>query len=516
MKKEHFYITTPLYYVNAKPHIGHAYTNVLCDAFSRYHRFLGQDVFFLTGTDEYGSKIEKAARDQGTNPKEYVNKMVPEFKELWKILNIKYDYFIRTTDTYHKDVVQNILRDLEAKGEIYKASYEGWYCTPCESFWTQLQLDEGKCPDCRRDVQKLSEENYFFKLSKYQDWLIQHIQDFPDFIRPEMRKNEILGFLRQPLEDLCITRPKKRLGWGIPYPNSEDHVVYVWFDALINYVSAVGFTLDGGKFESHWPADLHLVGKDILRQHAVYWPIMLKACGLDVPRTVLAHGWWTMAGSKVSKSRGNIVDPVELVKKYGVDAFRYYLLREVTVGFDGAFSEDLLRERYTSDLANDLGNLWFRFAAMLGKYFSANLPEFKDEYLKESLMQESFKLWNQVREAMLHYDPRQALEAVWKVITKANQFVEEKKPWVLAKDSSKKAELAATMVALGECLAHVSYVLRSFLPETGKQILTRLHLAVDMPMTKEEDFAKPFLSAGIQIERGEALFPRLEEEVEKS
>ncbi len=352
-----FYLTTPLYYVNAKPHIGHAYTNVLCDTFARWHRFRGEEVFFLTGTDEHGTKIEKAAREQNQEPRNYVDEMVPQFKKLWGLLGIEYDFFTRTTDEAHKNVVQNVLRDLEKKGDIYKSNYKGWYCTPCESFWTALQLKEGRCPDCGREVQELSEENYFFRLSKYRDWLIGYIEKHPDFVRPEIRRNEILGFLREPLEDLSITRPRSRLAWGIDFPGSQDHVVYVWFDALMNYVSAAGYSVDEKKFQRLWPADLHLVGKDILRQHAVYWPIMLKAMGVEMPKTVFAHGWWTMAGAKVSKSRGNAVDPVELVKKYGVDAFRYFLLREVTVGFDGAFSEDLLAERYTSDLANDLGNL---------------------------------------------------------------------------------------------------------------------------------------------------------------
>jgi len=512
MTKKHFYLTTPLYYVNAKPHIGHAYTNVLCDAFARYHRLLGESVFFLTGTDEHGTKIEKAARESEKEPKIYVDEMVPEFQKLWNLLGIRYDYFIRTTDAEHKEVVRNILRDLESKGDIYKASYTGWYCTPCESFWTGLQLEEGKCPDCRREVQELSEENYFFKLSQYQDWLIDYIQAHPDFIRPEMRKNEIMAFLREPLEDLCITRPRARLAWGIEYPTSPDHVIYVWFDALINYVSAIRYTTDADRFAAFWPVDLHLVGKDILRQHAVYWPIMLRACGLEMPKTVLAHGWWTIAGSKVSKSRGNVVDPVEIVTKYGVDAFRYFLLHEVTIGSDGAYSEDLLRERYTTDLANDLGNLWFRLASMLGKYFSGELPhEAGEREFEVSLLRDSFELWDSVRSAMLDYNPRKALDEIWKVVTQANQFIEEKKPWVLAKDEAQRGELARVMVVLTECLAHVACVLQALLPNTAVQILKRLHLPEEMVIKQLGEYARPFVKAGVKIERGEALFPRLEE-----
>ena len=325
-----------------------------------------------------------------------------------------------------------------------------------------------------------------------------------------MRRNEILAFLREPLEDLCITRPKTRLQWGIEYPNSKDHVVYVWFDALINYVSAIGMMVDEKKFSTYWPADIHLVGKDILRQHAVYWPIMLKACGVEMPKTVLAHGWWTMAGSKVSKSRGNIVDPVVLVKIYGVDPFRYFLLREVTVGFDGAYSEDLLRQRYTSDLANDLGNLWFRLASMLEKYFGGNVPD-QEGIDSEPLVTETYALWDKVNKAMERLDPRAALEGIWAVITTANQFVEEKKPWVLAKDPARKEELATALTALAECLAHLGVILLPFLPETARKILDRLKLSTRLTMPSSQDFKKRLLPAGLHVERGEALFPKLEE-----
>lgn len=513
MNAKPFYITTPLYYVNAKPHIGHAYTNILCDTFARYRRFLGEEVFFLTGTDEHGTKIEKAAREQNKPPRQYVDDMVPEFKKLWTLLGIDYDYFIRTTDDSHKKIVQTILRDLEQKGDIYKADYKGWYCTPCESFWTRLQLIEGKCPDCHREVQELSEENYFFKLSKYQSWLIDYIQARPDFIRPEMRKNEILGFLKEPLEDLCITRPRARLAWGIDYPTSQEHVVYVWFDALINYVSAAEFGVNPKKFQSLWPADVHMVGKDILRQHAVFWPIMLKACGIEMPKIVMAHGWWTMSGAKVSKSRGNAVDPITLVNQYGSDAFRYFLLREVTIGFDGAFSEDLLAERYTTHLANDLGNLWFRLVAMLDKYFSGVIPQNTDHFIqsKETLLMRTLDLFEQVRAAMNQYDPREALTYIWQVITLCNQFVEEKKPWVLAKDSSRKEELAVCLRILAECVAHIAFLLRSFMPETSKKIIERFGLSFERTIKSEADYRVSFLKEGTPVQRGDVLFPRLEE-----
>ncbi len=503
-----FYITTPLYYVNAKPHIGHAYTNVLCDTFTRFRRLRGEKVFFLTGTDEHGTKIEKTAKDAGKEARQYVDEMVPQFKSLWELLGIKYDFFIRTTDEEHKKIVQDILRELEAKDEIYKASYKGWYCTPCESFWTQLQLVEGKCPDCRRDVQELSEENYFFRMSKYQEWLMNYIQQNPDFIRPQMRRNEILGFLREPLEDLCITRPRARLAWGIDYPTSKDHVIYVWFDALINYVSATRYASVKEKFGSLWPADVHVVGKDILRQHTVYWPIMLKACGLEIPKTVMAHGWWTMSGAKVSKSRGNAVDPIELVKKYSVDAFRYFLLKEVTIGFDGAFSEDLLAERYTTDLANDFGNLWFRLVSMLDKYFEGKIPAYDAKSFPKAPLSETFK---KVSAAMAQYDPRTALAALWEKLTYLNQSIEENKPWALAKDPAQREKLASFLGLLAEWVAHIAVLGSPFLPDSTRKILERLKLPIDWTLKSEDDFTKPFLKTGQSVERGEALFPRLDD-----
>lgn len=501
-----YYLTTPIYYVNGKPHIGHAYTSILCDTFARFHRMLGEKVFYLTGTDEHGIKVQKAAAEQGKDPKAFVDEIVPKFKELWELLGVKYDHFVRTTDGYHKQVVQKVLADLEKKGDIYKASYHGWYCTPCESFWTELQLKDGKCPDCNRAVEKLEEENYFFKLSKYQDWLIEYIRENPGFVRPDYRKNEILGFLREPLEDLCITRPKARLTWGIDYPGSKDHVVYVWFDALLNYISAASYGIDEKRFASLWPADLQLLGKDILRQHAVYWPIMLKAMGIGMPKLVFAHGWWKIGEAKMSKSLGNIVDPVEVVKKYGSDVLRYFLLNEVTLGLDGTYSEDLLIERYSSDLANGLGNLWHRTASMIEKYFEGKVPQGKTG----SRFYMPLKLWEDVSKAILAYEPREALGEIWSVITEANQFVEKNKPWVLAKDSSKREELADVLFNLADRVAHVAILLQAFMPETAKKILGRLKIESPEKIHTDTEFRKPLVVAGTAIEKGEPLFPRLD------
>lgn len=508
-KSKPFYITTPLYYVNAKPHIGHAYTNIVCDTFARFHRFLGEEVRFMTGTDEHGTKIDRAAKDQGKEAKAYVDEMVPLFQSLWTTLGIEYDYFIRTTDANHKQIVQSILKALEAQGDIYRGKYKGSYCTPCESFWTETQLLEGKCPDCHRAVQQLEEENYFFKLSKYQSWLVGYIRECPKFVWPETRRNEILSFLERPLEDLCITRPRSRLAWGIAYPSSPEHVVYVWFDALVNYVSGVGYSKDIKQFSRFWPADLHVVGKDILRQHAIYWPIMLKAIGVGMPRTVLAHGWWTIEGSKVSKSSGNVVDPFEISERYGVDAFRYYLLHEARLGLDGSYSEELLVERLNSDLADDLGNLVLRATSMLERYFNGNIPETVERVgaIHESpLRKKATDMSEQVKKAMLGFEPQEALDAIWEVVREANRYVEQNKPWLLAKES-KTEQLGDFLVTLLDTVRLLGIILTPFLPSTAGKILSSFGI---QKRPGFEDLQLGRLSTGLHVEKGEPLFPKVE------
>ncbi|MFH1441340.1 MAG: methionine--tRNA ligase [Candidatus Omnitrophota bacterium] len=515
-----FYITTPLYYVNASPHIGHSYTNIAADSIARFmRRLLGNDnVWLLTGTDEHGQKIQKAACEAGLSPKEFADKTVCQFKGLWEKLNISYNDFIRTTEDRHIKAVQKVLEILHKKGDIYQDKYEGWYCTPCETFWIESQLtgQQGKnpsaghldpgdisgegshkvCPDCKRQVEKITEINYFFKLKKYQPWLIKYIEDNPDFIRPEIRRNEVLSFLKlNELTDLCISRPKARLSWGIPLPFSPEHVTYVWFDALINYISAVGEFDSEGIYKSEiWPADLHLIGKDILRQHAVYWPIMLKALGIEIPKTVFAHGWWMVGENKMSKSRGNVVSPLEMVDRFGIDVYRYFLLRDVRFGFDGNFSEEAIIKRFNSDLANDLGNLVYRTLTMIEKYYQGNVPvecNIADSQGKK--IQDKIEvLSSQVQsclKASTNYDFSLALENVWELINMANKYVEETKPWNLAKEN-KVEELKSFIKLLVDVIRHSAFELSPFLPKTSELIIEQIGNDV--------------------IKKGNPLFPRIE------
>jgi methionyl-tRNA synthetase len=493
-----FYITTPLYYVNASPHIGHSYTNIAADAIARYmRRILGEEnVWLLTGTDEHGQKIQRAAAEQNLNPKEFADKMVLQFKDLWKTLNISYNDFIRTTEPRHSKVVKQVLQILYEKGDIYQDRYEGSYCTPCETFWTQMQLKDQNCPDCKRPLEKISEINYFFRLAKYQNWLIEHIKNNPDFIRPQNRYNEVLSFLQiNRLTDLCISRPKERLSWGIPLPFSPAHVTYVWFDALINYISAVGeFDAKGNYHSKWWPADLHLIGKDILRQHAVYWPIMLQALNIEPPKTIFAHGWWLIGESKMSKSRGNVVNPIEIVDKFGIDVYRYFLLRDVPFGLDGSFSEDALIKRLNSDLANDLGNLVYRTLSMIERYFEGHIPQrlqIQDRQGKE--IGEKIILLSRIItdclrvESDFNFSP--VLESAWELINMANKYIEDIKPWNLVKEN-KIDSLKAFLGLLIEVIREVAEIIAPFMPQTQELIVQQVG--------KEK------------IKKGRPLFPRID------
>lgn len=494
-----FYITTPIYYVNAAPHIGHSYTNIAADTLARYsRRILGnENVWFLTGTDEHGQKIQKAADDAKLSCHEFVDKVVLTFKELWKKLKISNNDFIRTTEERHIKVVQNSLQILKDKGDIYEGVYEGWYCTPCETFWPQNQITQNLCPDCKRPLEKISETNYFFKLSKYQDWLIDYIKnpEHAHFIEPETRKNEVLGFLENnKLEDLCISRPKERLSWGIPLPFSPNHVTYVWFDALVNYISAVGEFDENNVYHSKWwekdSKVVHLIGKDILRHHAVYWPIMLHALGIRQPDTIFAHGWWMIDQSKMSKSKGNVVNPIDMVNKFGIDTYRYFLLRDVVFGVDGNFSEEAIIKRFNGDLANDLGNLVYRTLTMIEKYYDGQVPEHKKlDAQGENISQKIKGVSAEVANAMASLNFSLALEGVWGLIGLSNKYVEETKPWSLAKEG-KADELKSFIRLLVDVIREVAVQVLPFMPDTAEAISHQIGEG--------------------RIKKGNPLFPRIE------
>ena len=516
-EKKPFYITTPIYYPSAKLHIGHAYCTTIADAIARFHRLEGDDVFFLTGSDEHGLKIQQKAEEAGVTPIEYTDKIVAGFQNLWKRLSISNDDFIRTTQKRHERVVQEIFRRIYAKGDIYKGEYKGLYCTPCESYWTEHQLDEnGCCPDCHRPVQEVAEEAYFFKMSKYQDRVLQYIEDHPDFIQPVSRRNEMINFIKQGLDDLCISRTS--FNWGIPVPIDPKHVIYVWFDALTNYLTPIGYLDNPEMFQKYWPADLHLVGKEIVRFHTIIWPCILMALDLPLPKKGYGHGWLIVDGDKMSKSKGNVVDPIGLIDEFGADAIRYFLLREINLGQDGNFSRDALIGRINSDLANDLGNLLHRTLSMTLKFQGGVVKAPAGESdVDRSLKEDARETVAFFEKNMEDMQLSLTIKKVWAFISRANKYIDETAPWALAKDPAKKQELANVLYNLTEALRVISVLISPFMPTTAVRIWQQLGLVQDFASVRTEDIEQwGGVPAGLHVGTPEQLFPRIEVEKEEA
>ena len=512
MEKKKFYITTPIYYPSGKWHIGTCYTTIICDALARYKRLQGYDVFYLTGTDEHGQKIQKVAASNGVEVKKYIDGVVDELKRLWDLLDISYDKFIRTTDEYHEKAVQKIFQKLYDKGDIYKSAYEGWYCTPCEAFWTKTQLVDGKCPDCGREVELTKEESYFFKLSKYQDRIQKLIEDDKDFLQPVTRQNEMLNnFIKPGLQDLCVSRTS--FDWGIKVPFDPKHVVYVWIDALTNYITALGY---GGEdeelFKKYWPADVHMMGKEIIRFHSIIWPAILMALDLPLPKKVYGHGWLMFNNDKMSKSKGNIVDPFILCERYGVDALRYYMLKEVPFGQDGNFTNEIFLKLHNSDLANDLGNLVSRVTAMVAQYFDGVIPAPTDCYdIDKELIALAEKMYPTVTAYMDEMRVPEALETIFKVIQRANKYIDECTPWILAKSEEGRERLKTVLFNLCETIRMTSVILQPFLTQTPAKIFGKLGIKDGMGLTDFDSIVKFGVKIdGLKVDKGEQLFQRID------